>query len=188
DHHYSPASAQTHVCRVTTKWFGFRRILKKSNRVIDTVELSLPDHSYESQAVWMRVPQSTKISVESSSRYSFRGGLHAAGHALLNVVPLFILCNQSDLASECSNPNDRRHVPERILIYEPRPGGNGISRKVQPLFSEMLTIALELLTSCHCSGAAGCPNCTQSLTCPEYNEVLHKEAAIIIVKGVLDAE
>lgn len=35
----------------------------------------------------MRVPQSLKIAVEAL-HYSFRGGLHAAGHALLNVVPL----------------------------------------------------------------------------------------------------
>lgn len=39
------------------------------------------------QAVWVRVPQSIKSAVEASN-YSFRGGLHAAGHALLNVVPL----------------------------------------------------------------------------------------------------
>lgn len=39
------------------------------------------------QAVWIRVPQSIKKSVETKN-FSFRGGLHAASHALLNVVPL----------------------------------------------------------------------------------------------------
>ncbi|KZV15998.1 hypothetical protein F511_14364 [Dorcoceras hygrometricum] len=180
-------TAQTHICKVTTTWFGFRRLWKRSNQVFDTVELSLPNFSYESQAVWIRVPQSLKTAVEAL-HYSFRGGLHAAGHAILNVVPLFIICNHSDLASECANPHDARYVPERILLYDPRPGGTGISAKVQPLFTKLLTAALELLTSCHCSGDTGCPSCVQNIACREYNEVLHKDAAIMIIKGVLADE
>lgn len=39
------------------------------------------------QAVWIPVPQSIKKLVEEK-QFSFRGGLHAASHALLNVVPL----------------------------------------------------------------------------------------------------
>ncbi|GER38598.1 dead box ATP-dependent RNA helicase [Striga asiatica] len=180
-------TAQTNTCKVTTTWFGFRRIWKRSNEVIDTVELSLPDYSYESQAVWIRVPQSVKTAVESS-HYTFRAGLHAAGHALRNVIPLFIICNQSDLSSECANPYENHYVPERILLYDPHPGGTGISAKVQPIFTELLIAASELLSSCHCSGEAGCPNCVQNLACTEYNEVLHKEAALMIIKGVLEAE
>ncbi|XP_073119488.1 uncharacterized protein [Henckelia pumila] len=185
--HSLRTTAQTNICKVTTTWFGFRRLWKRTNQVFDTVELSLPNFSYESQAVWIRVPQSLKIAVETL-QYSFRGGLHAAGHAILNAVPLFIICNQSDLASECANPHDARYVPERILLYDPHPGGTGISAKVQPLFTELLTAALELLTSCHCSGDTGCPNCVQNTACREYNEVLHKDSAIMILKGVLAEE
>ncbi|KAL0441992.1 UNVERIFIED_CONTAM: ATP-dependent helicase hrq1 [Sesamum radiatum] len=83
---FQRTSAQRHICKVTTTWFGFRRIWRRSNQVFDTVELSLPDYSYESQAFGF-VPQSVKTAVESS-QYCFHGGLHAAGHALLNVVPL----------------------------------------------------------------------------------------------------
>lgn len=46
---FSKTSAQVHTCKVTTTWFGFRRIWKGSNQVFDTVELSLPDYSYSSQ-------------------------------------------------------------------------------------------------------------------------------------------
>ncbi|THG06423.1 hypothetical protein TEA_000713 [Camellia sinensis var. sinensis] len=101
-------------------------------------------------AVWIRVPQSIKAAVEIKN-LSFRAGLHAADHALLNVIPLYIICNSSDLASECVNPHDSRHVPERILLYDQHPGGTGISAQVQPIFTELLTAALELLTSCRCS-------------------------------------
>ncbi|KAL8134877.1 uncharacterized protein LOC141713110 isoform X2 [Apium graveolens] len=184
---FSKTSAQVHTCKVTTTWFGFRRIWKGSNQVFDTVELSLPDYSYNSQAVWIRVTQSVKTAVETEG-YSFRGGLHAACHALMNVVPLYIICNSSDIASECANPYDTRYVPERVLLYDPHPGGTGISAQIQPLFTELMGAALELLTSCYCSGDAGCPNCVQSLSCQEYNEVLHKDAAVMIIKGILDEE
>ncbi|RAL41651.1 hypothetical protein DM860_008833 [Cuscuta australis] len=159
---FARTTAQAQFCRVTTTWFGFRRIWKKSNQVFDTIELSLPNYSYESQAVWVPVPAAIKKTVDALS-YSFRGGLHAACHAVLNVVPLFIICNASDIASECANPYDARCVPDRILLYDPRPGGTGIAAQVQPVFTELLTSALELLTSCHCSGDAGCPNCIQRL-------------------------
>ncbi|KAL1824977.1 hypothetical protein ACET3Z_011755 [Daucus carota] len=184
---YPRTSAQAHNCKVTTTWFGFRRIWKGSNQVFDTVELSLPDYSYNSQAVWIRVAQWIKTSVETKG-YSFRGGLHAACHALLNVVPLYIICNSSDIASECANPYDTRYVPERILLYDPHPGGTGIATQIQPLFTELMGAALELLISCCCSGDAGCPNCVQNLACQEYNEVLHKDAAVMIIKGILEEE
>ncbi|XP_010318873.1 uncharacterized protein [Solanum lycopersicum] len=180
-------TAQAQSCRVTTTWFGFRKIWKKSNQVFDTVELSLPNYTYETQAVWIQVPQTIKTAVETLN-YSFRGGLHAAGHALLNVVPMYIVCNSSDLASECVNPYDSRNVPERVLLYDPHPGGTGISAQMQHIFSELLTAALELLASCCCSGDTGCPNCVQNISCHEYNEVLHKDAAIMIIKGVIEEE
>ncbi|XP_043690756.1 ATP-dependent helicase hrq1-like isoform X2 [Telopea speciosissima] len=84
-------TAQTNNCKVTTTWFGFYRIWRRSNEIIDSEDLSLPKYSYESQAVWIRVPQSIKSEVEIK-QFSFRAGLHAACHALLNVVPL--LSNQ----------------------------------------------------------------------------------------------
>ncbi|KAJ0105351.1 hypothetical protein Patl1_18951 [Pistacia atlantica] len=179
-------TAQVNVCKVTTTWFGFHRIWRGSSKIFDTVELHLPKYSYESQAVWIQVPQSVKALVEK--QFSFRSGLHAASHALLHVVPIFLRCNLSDLAPECPNPHDARYFPERILLYDQHPGGTGVSKQIQPYFTELLTAALELLTSCLCSGDTGCPNCIQNLSCHEYNELIHKDAAIMIMKGVLDAE
>ncbi|GAB2270176.1 hypothetical protein Dimus_005080 [Dionaea muscipula] len=146
-----------------------------------TVELSLPKYSYESQAVWIQVPQSVKTAVEKAN-LAFRAGLHAASHAVLNIVPIYIICNSSDLAPECFNPHDTRYFPERILLYDQHPGGTGLSMRAQPFFTEMLTAALQLVTSCCCSGDTGCPNCVQSLACHEYNGLLNKDAAIMIIK------
>ncbi|KAL9433387.1 hypothetical protein AB3S75_028256 [Citrus x aurantiifolia] len=179
-------TAQALACTVTTTWFGFYRLWRGSGIIFDTVELYLPKYSYESQAVWIQVPQSVKAVVEQN--FSFRSGLHAASHALLHVVPIYVRCNFSDLAPECPNPHDSRYFPERILLYDRHPGGTGVSKQIQPYFTELLVAALELVTSCCCLGESGCPNCVQNLDCHEYNELIHKEAAIMIIKGVLEAE
>ncbi|KOM40108.1 hypothetical protein LR48_Vigan04g030600 [Vigna angularis] len=178
---FPKSNARADICKVTTTWFGFYRIWRGSNQIFDAVDLALPHYSYESQAVWVPVPLSIKEAVVKQT-YDFRGGLHAASHAILHVVPLHITCNLSDLAPECPNPHDARFYPERILIYDQHPGGCGISVRVQPYFTKFLEAALELLTCCCCSAEAGCPNCVQSFVCHEYNEVLHKDAAIMIIK------
>ncbi|ONI08951.1 hypothetical protein PRUPE_5G209300 [Prunus persica] len=118
-------------------------------------------------------------------RLDFRSGLHAASPVVLNVVPLRIICNLSDLAPECINPEYTLYYPERILLYDRHPGGSGVSVQVQPIFLELLIVALELLTSCRCSEHGGCPNCVQSFACKEYNEGSHKESAIMIIKVVI---
>ncbi|CAL9107439.1 unnamed protein product [Musa textilis] len=161
---YVKTTAQTNACKVTTKWFGFYRISRTSNQILDTVDLNLPTFSYESQAAWLRVPQSIKTILEAEN-LPFRSGLHAASHALLNVVPLFIMCNATDLATECVNPHETRAFAERILLYDRHPGGIGIAAQVQLLFRELLTAALELISTCGCSSTSGCPNCIQTICC-----------------------
>ncbi|XP_065050947.1 uncharacterized protein LOC135581904 isoform X4 [Musa acuminata AAA Group] len=184
---YVKTTARTNACKVTTKWFGFYRISRTSNQILDTVDLNLPTFSYESQAAWIRVPRSIKTILEAEN-LPFRSGLHAASHALLNVVPLYIMCNATDLATECVNPHETRAFAERILLYDRHPGGIGIAAQVQLLFRELLTGALELISTCGCTSTSGCPNCIQVLSCGEYNEVIHKDAAVLILKSVIKAE
>ncbi|KAG6535035.1 hypothetical protein ZIOFF_008953 [Zingiber officinale] len=198
---YVKTTAQTRPCTVTTKWFGFYRIWRSNNQIFDKDELSLPEFSFESEAVWICVSQSIKSSLEKQ-QLPFRPGLHAASHALLNVVPFhlnqYIMCNATDLATECVNPHEKRAFSERLLLYDRHPGGIGITKKkiinacipfqVQLLFRELLTAALELVSTCNCLSSSGCPNCIQALSCSEYNEVLHKDAAILILKSVIQAE
>ena len=61
----------------------------------------------------------------------FRDGLHAASHALVNVLPLFLMCNASDLGTECDNPYDTRFRPERLLVYDKHPGGIGLAKQAR---------------------------------------------------------
>ncbi|CAN1796235.1 Uncharacterized ATP-dependent helicase YprA [Linum perenne] len=156
-------TAQARSCTVTTTWLEFRKVVRVTNKARETVPLSLPSYSFESQAAWVGIPQLLKKAVGDSG-LEFRE------------------------APECPHPHGTHYFPERILVYDQHPGGTGVSKQIQPYFTELLNAALELLTSCHCHGYKGCPNCVQSVVCHQYNDMIHKEAAIMIIRGVLDAE
>ena len=97
------------------------------------------------QAAYIRVPQSARMALQAEG-LPFRDGLHAASHALANVVPLFLLCNASDLGNECDNPYDTRFRPERLLVYDKHPGGIGLAKQVCTLqLSADLALAADQL-------------------------------------------
>lgn len=44
------------------------------------------------------------------------------------------------------------------------------------------------MRGCNCRSTSGCPACIQSMSCDEYNAVLHKDAGIAILEMTLAAE
>ena len=83
------------------------------------------------QATYLRVPHTARKRVAEEG-LPFRDGIHGAGHALVNVLPLFLMCASSDMATECDNPYDTRYRPERLLLYDTHPGGIGLAWQVRP--------------------------------------------------------
>ena len=98
------------------------------------------------------------------------------------------MCNVADAGVECVNENETRWKPERLLIYDRQPGGTGISAQVQPLFGNILRAAYELVNQCPCEEESGCPNCVHHGECTQYNAVLDKRAAKIVLEAVIEAE
>lgn len=113
------------------------------------------------QAAYIRVPRAARKRVKDAG-LPFRDGLHAASHALLNVVPLYMMCNATDMAAECDNPYDTRFRPERLLLYDKHPGGIGIAAQVRnaywlTVYSFKLFHWLEqALNACCCLDVVAC--------------------------------
>lgn len=90
----------------------------------DSKELSI-------QAAYLRVPASAKARLhEKDMQKLYREGLHAAMHAMLNVIPLHVMCGPGDMGAECDNPYSARFRPDRLLLFDKCPGGIGLSYKV----------------------------------------------------------
>jgi DEAD/DEAH box helicase domain-containing protein len=57
-----------------------------------------------------------------------------------------------------------------------------------PLLPELLSRALGLVSSCPCTYPKGCPRCVQHLDCKNYNAVLSKRAALVVLRAALEQE
>ena len=60
----------------------------------------------------------------------YREGVHAAMHAMLNVLPLHVICGEGDVGAECDNPYSARFRPDRLLLFDRCPGGIGLAYRV----------------------------------------------------------
>ena len=120
--------------------------------------------------------------------FDVRGALHAAAHAVLNILPLFVRCAPTEVHTECAHPSEQHERPSRILVFDRHwAGGLGVAHTIQPVFGELLAAALAAIQLCECRSKQGCPLCVQRQTCSEYNEVLCKKSAAELLLAVLHA-
>jgi DEAD/DEAH box helicase domain-containing protein len=83
---------------ITTRWMGYVRIWRGSGQVFDKVDLFLPDQQYQTVAISLRLPSIVRQKIQEKQG-SFRDGVHGAAHALMNVLPLMLLCNPEDVGT-----------------------------------------------------------------------------------------
>lgn len=113
-----------------------------------------------------------------------RGGLHAVEHLLIGLAPLVVSCDRADLGCQCTRRRGDEHA-ERLLIFERRPGGAGITQQLLPRLGELLAAAHRRLAACGCGAPGGCPGCIQLPQCGEYNEGLDRRAADRVLRWAL---
>ncbi len=56
------------------------------------------------------------------------------------------------------------------------------------LFGVLMRKAILLVEACPCTSSTGCPGCVQHTTCNQYNAVLNKAAAIVVLQATLEAQ
>lgn len=63
------------------------------------------------QATYVRVPAAARLACAQLGLpcgTGMREGIHGACHAILNVLPLYLPCNPTDVGTECDHPYDTR--------------------------------------------------------------------------------
>ena len=169
------------VVDVTNQVDGFRKKKHYTDEVVGEEVLDLPRMRFITRSLWFDLPQQAVDTIEKS-KLDFHGGLHAAEHAAIAILPLFAMCDRNDIGG-VSTPFHIDTGRAQIFIYDGYPGGIGIAEKGYEIIHGLWAATLKAIEECPCRD--GCPACIQSPKCGNNNEPLDKKAAVILLRGLL---
>jgi DEAD/DEAH box helicase domain-containing protein len=163
---------------VTSTVVGYKKKMQLTEEVVGEEPLDLPSQRFHTVALWFDIPLEAVDRIDRD-QLDFAGGLHAAEHASIAMLPLFALCDRNDLGG-VSTPFHADTGKAQIFIYDAHPGGTGIAEKGFELIEGLWLETLKVTTECPCDG--GCPSCIQSPKCGNNNQPLDKKAAQVILE------
>jgi DEAD/DEAH box helicase domain-containing protein len=167
--------------RITEQVTGYDRKLVATGRSIGMVPLDLPALTFDTQGLWIQVPDEVRDRIESD-RMHFMGGIHAMEHAAIGILPLLVMTDRNDLGG-ISIPFHDQVQTAAVFVYDAVPGGLGLCRRAFEQAGRFLNTTLETITSCPCN--TGCPACVHSPKCGSGNRPIDKHAALQILAQIL---
>lgn len=188
--HQRPLGAGDAQCRIhwgrvkiTQRFINYEvhRIVDRS--LVSTYPLTLPPLTFETRALWMVLPDWIQRNIaDRDKKVHFMGGLHAAEHGTIAMMPLHVVCDRWDLGG-ISTPAHPQVPQPVIFIYDGYPGGVGLTERAYETMEDLLTTTFEMIRDCECE--EGCPSCVQSPKCGSGNHPLDKKGALMILGHVL---
>jgi DEAD/DEAH box helicase domain-containing protein len=166
---------------VTNQVVSYAKKLVGSNETIGETPLPLPPVTLETTAVWWTLTPALIARAGVRAR-DLAGGIHAAEHAAIGLLPLVATCDRWDVGG-VSTPMHQDTGATTIFVYDGYPGGAGISERGFQGADRWLRATLETITRCRC--ARGCPSCVQSPKCGNGNEPLDKPAGAALLAAIL---
>ncbi len=164
--------------RVAESFIGYKTM--HADRTVSVEPLDLPDHSYETDAVWVDI----KRPIPDLFPEALLGGLHGAEHALIAMAPLLILCDREDLSGLSTPFHEGTRLPT-ILLFDEIEGGAGLAESLYGCLGRLAAKAHRLVADCPCEN--GCPSCLYSPRCGSHNRPLDKAAAVRVLSLLTDA-
>ncbi len=164
--------------RVTEEFYGYK--LMDRNQVLGTFPLELPKLEMETESMWIQLPPWMGERIRSQGR-DYAGGLHAAEHGLIHMMPLRTMCDRGDVGG-MSTPWYDNTQGTVIFIYDGYSGGIGISRKAYEEFAGLREITQQLVDGCGCE--SGCPSCVYDRNCGNGNQPMDRVAASSILTWI----
>ena len=140
---------------VTTLPVMYKKIKFHTHENIGSGRIHLPEQEMHTTSYWIDF-HPDEIEKAEIPQGDLGGGLKALSNVLVNVVPIYIMCDPNDIrsVSMVRAPFNQRPA---IYIYDNYPGGVGFSQKLFRVHASLLEVALDLITKCGCE--SGCPSC-----------------------------
>jgi DEAD/DEAH box helicase domain-containing protein len=136
---------------------------------------------FDSTAFWIEF---TPVNFASCGLEETAGhsAVHALEHVLRSVFPLVADVDPGDVGSTTEGGDAPGSY--RLYLYDSFAGGTGLAEFAFRQPRKLLDAAADLLTSCPCREAQGCPRCTILPWCEARNEGLSKAGAIKLLQGL----
>lgn len=194
--------------------YGFFKIDKRG-RILDAVAVDNPPIDLFTKGMWLNVP-SRAIDILESHRLNVAAAIHAAEHAVLSLLPSFVISSPGDVRTECklakkeissglrranasgqSNAELEKKIqppsrqrPARLTFYDAKGGscGSGIASKAFEFIGLLLRRAVARIESCPCLSPQGCIECCCDERCKDMNVVMSKAGAGVILRCLLGWE
>lgn len=157
--------------------------VKKYDQVVGYHLLTLPPVIYRTMGLWITVPD-TLIHTLQQRWNNVGGALHGAEHAMIGIMPLYVLCDRRDLGGVSTLMHRDTQAPT-IFIYEGIEGGIGLMEKGYDLIRNIVTTTHQVVTECSCED--GCPACVLSPKCGNDNQPMDKQGAIDLLRNLAAA-
>lgn len=173
--------------------FGFFKVDQKG-RILDAVAVDNPPVVIFSRGLWLDVPKFA-LQILKDKRLNLAAGIHAAEHALMSLMPQFVVSMPGDVRTECKNSlkefakkESQRKRPARLTFYDAKGGaaGSGIAAKAFEFIDMLLERAVQRVSACHC--IEGCTECICDERCKEKNMIMSKAGAEVILRSLIGAE
>jgi DEAD/DEAH box helicase domain-containing protein len=161
---------------VVEQYTGYRVV--RGTSVVSLAPLHLPPIRFKTKAFWITIPDRLLDKIKESSG-EVEGGLHGAEHALIGMMPFFVMCDRWDLGGLSTACHPSTGAP-MIFVYDGCEGGIGLTEKACDLIAPILEATHALVRDCPCD--EGCPACIFSPKCGNENHPLDKESTQILLE------
>ncbi len=159
---------------VSSHVMGYRKTYRRTkgdkNRIIP---LDHPPTEITTESFWLTFAPGVLDRADIDER-QIPSALHAAEHAMIAMMPLFAICDRSDIGG-LSTRYHAHSGQATIFLHEGYEGGAGIAAVAFPDAEKLVRATIAALSRCPC--ASGCPSCVQSPKCGNFNEYLSKSGA-----------
>lgn len=135
-------------------------------------------HFFGTKGIKFRAAAPTGVLASERPSRASQESSHAIAHLVANASRMIAGAAEQDVDGVLNDDGT-------ICIYDNARGGNGIADILYGRMESVLRRAYDIVGSCPCKEASGCPRCTLSHRCSWNNAGLHKAGAVESLKKML---
>ena len=170
--------------KITEQVTGYEKKQVSSQKSMGIFPLDLPKLEFETEGLWIEIPDQVRDEIESEMRH-FMGGIHALEHAAIGITPLLVMTDRNDLGGILT-PFHPQVGKAAVFIYDGVLGGLGLTEAAFNNAGSLLEKTFDTIAGCPCE--TGCPAFVHSPKCGSGNRPIDKGSALKILEKILSSE